>query len=87
MAASIHKRFGEDAEIKAGKTGQFDVLVDGQVIFSKSQAGRFPVDGEVEDIFAALKPAAKAPAADSTKEQSGGERAGVLRRLTDRFRN
>lgn len=68
------------------------MLVDGQVIFSKAEAGRFPVDGEVEDIFAALKPAAKtsaaqAPAADPAKEQSGGARASVLRRLTDKFRN
>jgi hypothetical protein len=67
-------------------------LVDGQVIFSKAAAGRFPVDGEVEEIFAALQPAgkpsaAKAPAADPPKEQNGGERAGVLRRLTDKFRN
>jgi hypothetical protein len=68
------------------------VLVDGQVIFSTAEAGRFPVDGEVEEIFAALKPAtktsaAKAPAADPAKEQTGGERSGVLRRLTDKFRN
>ena len=73
------------------------MLVDGQVIFSKAEAGRFPVDGEVEDIFAALKPAAKtsaaktstakAPPTETPKEQSGGERAGVLRRLTDKFRN
>jgi hypothetical protein len=68
------------------------VLVDGQVIFSKAEIGRFPVDGEVEDIFAKLKPAAKrsaaqAPAADPVKEQSGSVRASVLRRLTDKFRN
>ncbi len=73
------------------------MLVDGQVIFSKAQAGRFPVDGEVEDLFAALKPAAKTspdktsaaktPAADPSKEQSGGGQAGILRRLTDKFRN
>jgi hypothetical protein len=31
------------------------VLVDGRLVFSKSSTGRFPVDGEVEEIFAALK--------------------------------
>jgi hypothetical protein len=31
------------------------VLVNGKVVFSKSSTGRFPVDGEVEEIFAALK--------------------------------
>ena len=73
------------------------MLVDGQVIFSKAAAGRFPLDGEVEDIFATLKPAAKTSAAktstaealptETSREQNGGERAGVLRRLTDKFRN
>jgi hypothetical protein len=88
----LHKRFGENAEIKAGKTGQFDVVVDGELIFSKAKVGRFPVDGEVEDLFGALKPAAKTPAAkrpatEPHEEQSGGGRAGMLRRLTDKFRN
>jgi hypothetical protein len=68
------------------------VLVNGELIFSKAKAGRFPVDGEVEDLFAALKPAtktsaAKTPATESPTEQSGGGRAGMLRRLTDKFRN
>ena len=67
------------------------MLVDGQLIFSKAEAGRFPVDGEVEDIFAALKPAAKTsaakdPAAEPPRNKGGG-RAGVLRRLADKFRN
>jgi hypothetical protein len=31
------------------------VLVNGRVIFSKANAGRFPVDGEVEETFSALK--------------------------------
>jgi hypothetical protein len=30
-------------------------VVDGRVIFSKSETGRFPVDGEVEERFEALK--------------------------------
>jgi predicted Rdx family selenoprotein len=92
LATSLHKRFGEDAEIKPGKTGQFDVVVDGQLIFSKAELGRFPVDGEVEDRFATLKPSAKTsvektPSAQSSEEQSGDGRAGMLRRLTGKFRN
>jgi hypothetical protein len=31
------------------------VIVNGRLVFSKSSTGRFPVDGEVEEIFAALK--------------------------------
>ncbi len=31
------------------------MVVNGRLVFSKSSSGRFPVDGEVEEIFAALK--------------------------------
>jgi hypothetical protein len=31
------------------------VIVNGQLVFSKSSTGRFPLDGEVEEIFARLK--------------------------------
>jgi predicted Rdx family selenoprotein len=51
----LDSRFGEKAQITPGKSGQFDVLVNGRLVFSKSSTGRFPVDGEVEEIFAALK--------------------------------
>jgi len=51
----LKSRFGEEVAIEAGSTGQFDVVVDGRVIFSKHEAGRFPVEGEVEDRFATLK--------------------------------
>jgi len=30
-----------------GSTGQFDVVVDGSLLFSKQSEGRFPEDGEV----------------------------------------
>ena len=52
MAASLKSRFGEKVEVKPGKTGQFDVVVDGKVVFSKGSVGRFPLDNEVEEIFA-----------------------------------
>lgn len=35
------------AKIVAGKVGQFDVVVDGAVVFSKAVEGRFPDPGEV----------------------------------------
>ena len=61
MAASLNSRFGEKTEITPGKTGQFDVIVNGRLAFSKSSSGRFPVDGEVEEIFAALKEGREPP--------------------------
>jgi hypothetical protein len=41
--------------LTSGKTGQFDVLADGKLIFSKATAGRFPLEGEVEAAFAKLQ--------------------------------
>jgi hypothetical protein len=38
-----------------GKSGQFDVVVDGTLIFSKAAVGRFPLEGEVEQAFANLQ--------------------------------
>jgi len=34
--------------------GQFDVLADGSLVFSKKQLGRFPEDGEVLALLRAL---------------------------------
>jgi predicted Rdx family selenoprotein len=38
---------GFDATTTPGGTGQFDVLRDGALVYSKQQLGRFPDDGEV----------------------------------------
>jgi hypothetical protein len=42
-------------QIKAGKSGQFDIVVNGNVMFSKDATGRFPLDGEVEETFEKLR--------------------------------
>jgi len=34
-------------EANPGATGQFDVFADGQLIFSKKEAGRFPEEREI----------------------------------------
>ena len=51
----MKKRFGVDAELIRGKEGVFDVRVDGKVIFSKHELGRFPEPDEVEDKVEHLK--------------------------------
>ena len=33
--------------MKAGKSGQFDVKYDGNLIFSRFEAGRFPEEEEI----------------------------------------
>ena len=42
---------GHVAEMAEGEKSQYDVVVDGQVIFSKQRAGRWP---ELGEILAAL---------------------------------
>ena len=42
-------------KIKMGGQGQLDVIVDGDVVFSRQQAGRFPTAGEIVEACAPLK--------------------------------
>ena len=78
MAASLKARFGEEVEIKFGQTGQFDVLADGKLIFSKKEVSRFPLDGEVEERFAMLRAGKPLPALEPASP-------GPLRRLAQRL--
>ena len=36
-----------EATIEPGETGEFTVRADGELIFSKHEAGRFPEDDEI----------------------------------------
>jgi selT/selW/selH-like putative selenoprotein len=54
LAASLKQRFGVDAELIGGKNGVFDVHVDGTLVFSKHELGRFPEPGEVEQSIAQM---------------------------------
>jgi predicted Rdx family selenoprotein len=38
---------GHNAQASEGAKGQFDVLADGALIFSKESEGRFPESGEI----------------------------------------
>jgi predicted Rdx family selenoprotein len=44
---------GYDAFVTPGSGGQFDVLADGTLVYSKATTGRFPDDGEVAGLLAA----------------------------------
>jgi hypothetical protein len=55
------------------------VLVDGQLIFSKAAAGRFPLDGEVEERFAALKGGKELPPLEPAKPGVVGKILNKLR--------
>lgn len=38
--------------MQAGANAQFDVIADGETVFSKQQAGRFPEPGEIAALLA-----------------------------------
>lgn len=38
-------------KVQKGSSGQFDVTLDGTLIFSKKAAGRFPNPGEVLELI------------------------------------
>ncbi len=60
MAAAINKEAGIDAELIRGGKGIFDVVVDGDLIFSKYEKGRFPEDDEVPSMLRERAPATTA---------------------------
>ena len=46
MSAEIKQQFQCVPVLTAGGGGVFDVVVDGELVFSKKVSGRFPHDGE-----------------------------------------
>jgi predicted Rdx family selenoprotein len=46
LAAELNEA-GHDASIEEGSKGQYDVLADGELVFSKQEEGRFPDAREV----------------------------------------
>ena len=46
---------GIAASIVAGAKSQYDVFSDGELVFSKQRAGRFPEDDEVLEILASSR--------------------------------
>lgn len=47
MAAQIKKRTGVEPELIKGDNGIFDVKLDGKIVYSKHETGRFPEHHEV----------------------------------------
>jgi predicted Rdx family selenoprotein len=49
----VLQRQGVDAAVVEGAKSQFDVLRDGELLFSKQREGRFPEEDEVVDLVRA----------------------------------
>lgn len=50
------------------------MIVDGRLVFSKAQTGRFPIDDEVESMVAALKNGEEPPPPAERKQPGFVER-------------
>jgi predicted Rdx family selenoprotein len=46
----LKKKGAADIELRAGRSGQFDVTVDGVLKYTRSKTGRFPTDTEIEAL-------------------------------------
>jgi selT/selW/selH-like putative selenoprotein len=55
LAAELKREFDVEARLIKGGGGVFDVLVDGDQVFSKHRVGRFPDPGEVEGIVRRIR--------------------------------
>jgi len=42
---------GFEADALPGSKGQYDVIADGRLVFSKAETGRFPEPGEVRAVL------------------------------------
>ena len=47
----MKKNLGADILLVAGSNGIFDVSLDGNMIYSKSEQGRFPQPGEIVKLI------------------------------------
>jgi predicted Rdx family selenoprotein len=50
VRAHLEKQGAAEIELRPGKSGQFDVTVDGALKYTRSKTGRFPTDEEIEDL-------------------------------------
>jgi len=51
LAAELKQGFDVEAELIEGRSGIFDVAVDGEIVFSKHEVDRFPEPDEVSGIL------------------------------------
>ena len=51
MKAWIEGRGRGPVEIEAGKAGQFDVLVEDRLVYSRYDTGKFPDAAKLQELF------------------------------------
>ena len=58
------------------------MFVNDALVFSKAQTGRFPIEGEVEAMFEAIRDGKEPPAPIDEPRPSG-----IVHRIIDKLRN
>jgi len=48
----LEEKYGAEVELVKGRSGVFEITVDGKLAFSKKQLGRFPEDAEIDALGA-----------------------------------
>jgi len=51
LEGELNKTFGADVELIASDGGVFEIVVDGNCVFSKKTLNRFPEEGEVAGLI------------------------------------
>jgi selT/selW/selH-like putative selenoprotein len=51
LAAELKESFEVEAELLSGERGDFEVVVDGEKVFSKKILSRFPEQGEITQLI------------------------------------
>jgi selenoprotein W-related protein len=51
LADELQQSLGIEATLVPGSGGIFDVIVDGKLIFSKYDSGRYPNPGEITSLL------------------------------------
>jgi len=51
VSGRLQKLGVDEVEIRPGRTGQFDVEVDGELRYSRAKTGRFPSDAEIPGMI------------------------------------
>jgi selT/selW/selH-like putative selenoprotein len=51
LAATLRRHFDVEVQLIEGEKGIFDVVADGELVFSKHSAGRFPEEQEIVETL------------------------------------
>jgi predicted Rdx family selenoprotein len=51
LSAELTEAFDAVVHLERGHSGIYDVLLDGKLVYSKDELGRFPEEGEIAEII------------------------------------